>query len=177
MSVFFLLFQTIPIIAVRVSKCRSVRVSNLLSWAALDQHSCFFSLLRRWNSLNLFVVCLIQLDSLDGNRKGILRKIVEEGEIVAEVLPSFHVYQLSRPRMLPKLRAWVLSRINPLSLKQQNTQILDCISQSDIVRRSESKLMPTLTIGTWLRANFFIVRQQTFHQTYAYLSIGDVECI
>lgn len=46
---------------------------------------------------------LIQLDSLDGNRKGILRKIVEEGEIVAEVLPSFHVYQLLRPRMFVSL--------------------------------------------------------------------------
>ncbi len=40
---------------------------------------------------------LIQLDKLDGDRKGILRKIAEEGEIVAEVFPSFPAYQLVRP--------------------------------------------------------------------------------
>ena len=46
---------------------------------------------------------LIQLDRLDGDRKGILRKIAEEGEIVAEVLPSFPAYQLIRPRMFVSL--------------------------------------------------------------------------
>ena len=46
---------------------------------------------------------LIQLDRLDGNRKGVLRKIAEEGEIVAEVLPSFPAYQLVRPRMFVSL--------------------------------------------------------------------------
>ena len=46
---------------------------------------------------------LIQLDCLDGDRKGILRKIAEEGEIVAEVLPSFPAYQLIRPRMFVSL--------------------------------------------------------------------------
>ena len=46
---------------------------------------------------------LIQLDRLDGDRKGILRKIAEEGEIVAEVLPSFPAYQLIRPRTFVSL--------------------------------------------------------------------------
>ena len=46
---------------------------------------------------------LIQLDRLDGDRKGVLRKIAEEGEIVAEVLPSFPAYQLVRPRMFVSL--------------------------------------------------------------------------
>ena len=46
---------------------------------------------------------LIQLDRLDGNRKGILRKIAEEGEIVSEVLPSFPAYQLVRPSMFISL--------------------------------------------------------------------------
>ena len=46
---------------------------------------------------------LIQLDRLDGDRKGILRKIAEEGEIVAEVLPSFPAYQLIRPRIFVSL--------------------------------------------------------------------------
>ena len=46
---------------------------------------------------------LIQLDKLDGDRKGILRKIAEEGEIVADVLPSFPAYQLVRPDMFISL--------------------------------------------------------------------------
>ena len=46
---------------------------------------------------------LIRLDKLDGDRKGILRKIAEEGEIVSEVLPSFPAYQLIRPRMFVSL--------------------------------------------------------------------------
>ena len=46
---------------------------------------------------------LIRLDKLDGDRKGILRKIAEEGEIVSEVLPSFPAYQLVRPRMFVSL--------------------------------------------------------------------------
>ena len=46
---------------------------------------------------------LIQLDKLDGDRKGILRKIAEEGEIVSEVVPSFPAYQLVRPRMFVSL--------------------------------------------------------------------------
>ena len=46
---------------------------------------------------------LIRLDQLDGNRKGILRKIAEEGEIVSEVLPSFPAYQLVKPDMFISL--------------------------------------------------------------------------
>ena len=46
---------------------------------------------------------LIQLDRLDGDRKGVLRKIAEEGEIVAEVLPSFPAYQLVKPEMFVSL--------------------------------------------------------------------------
>ena len=46
---------------------------------------------------------LIQLDKLDGDRKGILRKIAEEGEIVSDVVPSFPAYQLVRPGMFISL--------------------------------------------------------------------------
>ena len=46
---------------------------------------------------------LIQLDKLDGDCKGVLHKIAEEGEIVSEVLPSFPAYQLVRPRMFVSL--------------------------------------------------------------------------
>ncbi|MGN0309018.1 MAG: PD-(D/E)XK nuclease domain-containing protein, partial [Bacteroides sp.] len=46
---------------------------------------------------------LIQLDRLDGNRKGILRKIAEEGEIVSEIVPSFPAYALVKPEMFISL--------------------------------------------------------------------------
>ena len=46
---------------------------------------------------------LIRLDQLDGDRKGILRKIAEDGEIVSEVLPSFPAYQLVKPDMFISL--------------------------------------------------------------------------
>ncbi|MGN0257590.1 MAG: ATP-binding protein [Bacteroides sp.] len=46
---------------------------------------------------------LIQLDRLDGNRKGILRKIAEEGEIVSDVVPSFPAYALVKPEMFISL--------------------------------------------------------------------------
>ena len=46
---------------------------------------------------------LIQLDRLDGNRKGILRKIAEEGEIVSEIVPSFPAYALVKPEMFVSL--------------------------------------------------------------------------
>ena len=46
---------------------------------------------------------LIRLDKLDGDRKGILRKIAEDGEIVSEVLPSFPAYQLVKPDMFISL--------------------------------------------------------------------------
>ena len=46
---------------------------------------------------------LIQLDRLDGNRKGILRQIAEKGEIVSELVLSFPAYQLVRPSMFVSL--------------------------------------------------------------------------
>ena len=46
---------------------------------------------------------LIRLDQLDGNRKGILRIIAEEGEIISEVLPSFPASDLVNPDMFISL--------------------------------------------------------------------------
>lgn len=46
---------------------------------------------------------LIQLDRLDGNRKGILRQIAEEGQIVSEIVPSFPASALVNPEMFISL--------------------------------------------------------------------------
>ena len=46
---------------------------------------------------------LIQLDHLDGDRKGVLRKITEEGEIVANLITTFPASQITDPDMFPSL--------------------------------------------------------------------------
>ena len=46
---------------------------------------------------------LIQLDKLDGDRKGVLRKITEEGEIIATLEPSFPANRLTAPEIFPSL--------------------------------------------------------------------------
>ncbi|WP_455587827.1 ATP-binding protein [Bacteroides sp.] len=46
---------------------------------------------------------LIQLDKLDGNRKGVLRKITEEGEIVTDLVTTFPAMQIANPEIFPSL--------------------------------------------------------------------------
>ena len=46
---------------------------------------------------------LIQLDKLDGERKGVLRTIIEDGEITAKIAESFSARMLTKPRMFVSL--------------------------------------------------------------------------
>lgn len=46
---------------------------------------------------------LIQLDHLDGDRKGVLRKITEEGEIVTTLATTFPASQITDPELFPSL--------------------------------------------------------------------------
>lgn len=46
---------------------------------------------------------LIGLDRLDGNRKGVLRRITEEGEITTQLLPTFPAAQIADPEIFPCL--------------------------------------------------------------------------
>ncbi|MGM9785533.1 MAG: AAA family ATPase, partial [Candidatus Cryptobacteroides sp.] len=46
---------------------------------------------------------LIQLDKLDGNRKGVLMKVIEEGQITAELFPTFSAMDMTRPEVFPSL--------------------------------------------------------------------------
>ena len=45
---------------------------------------------------------LIRLDKLDGNRKGVLRKITEEGEIITNLVTTFPRYRNCQPGNLPQ---------------------------------------------------------------------------
>ena len=46
---------------------------------------------------------LLQFDKLDGERKGIIRKIAEEGQIVAQLYESFSAYQIPKAEIFPSL--------------------------------------------------------------------------
>ena len=46
---------------------------------------------------------LIQLDKLDGNRKGVLRKITEEGQIVTTLITTFPASEIAKPEIFPSL--------------------------------------------------------------------------
>ena len=46
---------------------------------------------------------LIQLDRLDGNRKGVLRRITEEGEIVTNLTTTFPAADIANPEIFPSL--------------------------------------------------------------------------
>ena len=46
---------------------------------------------------------LIQLDRLDGDRKGVLRRITEEGEIVTTLTTTFSATEIADPEIFPSL--------------------------------------------------------------------------
>lgn len=46
---------------------------------------------------------LLQLDKLDGDRKGVIRTIAETGEIVASLLDTFPVHEITDPEVFPSL--------------------------------------------------------------------------
>jgi len=46
---------------------------------------------------------LLQLDRLDGDRRGIIRRIVEEGQLITEVEESFPARNLTNPDIFPSL--------------------------------------------------------------------------
>ena len=46
---------------------------------------------------------LIQLDKLDGNRKGVMMEIIEKGEITATLVPSFSANEMTDPETFPSL--------------------------------------------------------------------------
>lgn len=46
---------------------------------------------------------LIQLDILDGDRKGVINKIAEEGEIVTSLYQTFSAIEMTKPEVFPSL--------------------------------------------------------------------------
>ena len=46
---------------------------------------------------------LIRLDKLDGNRKGVLRKITEEGEVITNLVTTFPASEIANPEIFPSL--------------------------------------------------------------------------
>ena len=46
---------------------------------------------------------LLQLDNLDGDRKGVIRTIAENGEIVCNLYESFPAHEITKPEVFPSL--------------------------------------------------------------------------
>ena len=46
---------------------------------------------------------LLQLDKLDGDRKGVIRTNAEEGEIVCKLFESFPAHEITKPEVFPSL--------------------------------------------------------------------------
>ena len=46
---------------------------------------------------------LLQLDKLDGDRKGVIRTIAEEGEIVCKLYETFPAHEITKPEIFPSL--------------------------------------------------------------------------
>ncbi|MGM9766983.1 MAG: ATP-binding protein [Candidatus Cryptobacteroides sp.] len=46
---------------------------------------------------------LIQLDRLDGDRKGVLMQVIEEGQILADLYTSFSAMEMTAPEVFPSL--------------------------------------------------------------------------
>lgn len=46
---------------------------------------------------------LIQLDKLDGDRKGVLRRITEEGQIITNLVTTFPATEITKPEIFPSL--------------------------------------------------------------------------
>ena len=72
---------------------------------------------------------LLQLDRLDGDRRGIIRRIVEEGQIITEVEESFPAKDLTNPDIFPSL----LFYYGMLTIKgTYGSQLVLCIPNNNV---------------------------------------------
>ena len=72
---------------------------------------------------------LLQLDRLDGDRRGVIRRIVEEGQIITEVEESFPAKDLTNPNIFPSL----LFYYGMLTIKgTDGSQLILCIPNNNV---------------------------------------------
>ncbi|RJX05956.1 AAA family ATPase [Bacteroides sp. AF17-1] len=72
---------------------------------------------------------LLQLDRLDGDRRGVIRRIVEEGQIITEVEESFPAKDLTNPNIFPSL----LFYYGMLTMKgTYGSQLILCIPNNNV---------------------------------------------
>lgn len=72
---------------------------------------------------------LLQLDRLDGDRRGVIRRIVEEGQIITEVEESFPAKDLTNPNIFPCL----LFYYGMLTIKgTYGSQLILCIPNNNV---------------------------------------------
>ena len=72
---------------------------------------------------------LLQLDRLDGDRRGVISRIVEEGQIITEVEESFPAKDLTNPNIFPSL----LFYYGMLTIKgTYGSQLILCIPNNNV---------------------------------------------
>ena len=72
---------------------------------------------------------LLQLDRMDGDRRGVIRRIVEEGQIITEVEESFPAKDLTNPNIFPSL----LFYYGMLTIKgTYGSQLILCIPNNNV---------------------------------------------
>lgn len=72
---------------------------------------------------------LLQLDRLDGDRRGVIRRIVEEGQIITEVEEFFPAKDLTNPNIFPSL----LFYYGMLTIKgTYGSQLILCIPNNNV---------------------------------------------
>ena len=115
---------------------------------------------------------LLQFDKLDGDRKGVLMRIAEEGKIVTELFTSFPARELTNPEIFPSLLFYygmltmvgtygdmlVLGIPNNNVRKQYYTYLLDNYQETSMVNMRDLKevFIQMAFDGQWEKALRYI---------------------
>ena len=81
---------------------------------------------------------LLQLDKLDGDRKGVIRTIAEEGEIMCKLYETFPAHEITKPEIFPSL----LFYYGMLTIKEvMGNQLILGIPNNNVRKQYYSYLM------------------------------------
>ena len=98
---------------------------------------------------------LIQLDQLDGDRKGIIRTIAETGQIVARLEETFPAHEITDPEVFPSL----LFYYGMLTIKRTfGTQLVLGIPNNNVRKQYYGYLLEEYQKVKWINTNELITK-------------------
>ena len=98
---------------------------------------------------------LLQLDRLDGDRRGVIRRIVEEGQIITEVEESFPAKDLTNPNIFPSL----LFYYGMLTIKgTYGSQLILCIPNNNVRKQYYEYLLEGYNEYSGIRISSLLTR-------------------